>query len=158
MKTTRETWKSWRKQAAGGRAMLVLMGIALVLGCGDGRPSRVPVSGRVFIDDKPLESGNIRFYPAEHRAASAKIEPDGRFTLSTYEFGDGVVPGQHPVSVMGYKLVNPKTLRWFAPKKYAAPETSALSFEVTEATDTAEIKLTWGGGKPFNERIIGGGE
>jgi hypothetical protein len=147
--------KPWRKRATIAVAPLM---IALVAGCSDGRPTRVPVSGRVLIDGKPLEAGFIRFYPASHRAASSMIRSDGSFTLSTYELGDGCVVGQHPVAVMGSKLINRQTMRWYAPKKYASADTSGLVQEVTESTDSIEINLKWDGGKPFDERILGGGD
>jgi hypothetical protein len=137
---------------------IALLANALLAGCGDGRPTRVPVSGRVVIDGKPLNEGNIRFYPAENRVAMAKIQPDGSFKLSTYDFGDGVVTGRHPVSVNASKMVNMQTMRWFAPKKYAGANTSGLEFDVTGPTDAAEIQLSWEGGKPFDERIVGGGD
>lgn len=127
-------------------------------GCGDGRPERVPVSGRVLIDGKPLEGGSIRFYPGDHRAASSSIGPDGTFALSTYERGDGCVTGVHPVSVNASKLLNPRTLRWNAPKKYHSPFTSGITFDVNEPTESAEINLSWDGAKPFNEQILGGGD
>jgi hypothetical protein len=155
MLASRFNWKSWRKRGALAVAPLA---IALVAGCSDGRPTRVPVSGLVLIDGKPLESGSIRLYAANHRAASAMIQPDGRFTLSTYELGDGCVVGQHPVAIVGSKLLNRHTMRWFAPKKYASADTSGLVLEVTGPTDSAEIHLTWSGGKPFDERILGGGD
>ena len=148
-------WKPWRKRVAFVCASLA---VALVAGCGDGRPERVPVSGKVLIDGKPLETGNIRVHASANRAASGKIESDGRFTLSTYEFGDGVVPGNHMVTVTGAKILNAQTMRWVAPKKFADASTSGLTLEVTEPTEEAEINLTWAGGKPFDERIIGGGD
>lgn len=132
--------------------------LALAAGCSDGRPGRVPIQGRVTIDGKPLEAGNICFYPGENRVAMGKIQPDGTFTLSTYDFGDGCVTGRHPVSVNASKMINQQTMRWYAPKKYAGADTSGLEFEVTEPTDEAEIKLSWEGGKPFDERIAGGGD
>ena len=137
-------------------ALLPVIG-SLSTGCGDGRPTRVPVSGRVVIDGQPLERGNIRFYPASNRPASAALGPGGRFSLTTYELNDGCVPGKHPVSVSGTELINNTTQRWYAPKKYAQPSTSGLEFVVTDETDEANIDLTWAGGKPFDERIIGGG-
>jgi hypothetical protein len=155
MSTTSEMWKPWSLWAP---VALVPLVVILSSGCGDGRPVRVPVSGRVLIDGKPLEAGNIRFHAASNRPASAKIEPDGRFTLSTYDLGDGCVTGVHPVSVVGSKLLNPHTMHWYAPKKYAGAGTSGLTFEVTGPTDSAEIKLFWAGGKPFDERILGGGD
>ncbi len=154
MNQTAPIRKSWRNRRCVACALLAV----LVAGCGDGRPTRVPVSGHVLIDGKPLESGSIMFHAAANRPASGKIEPDGHFTLSTYDFGDGCVPGDHPISVIGNKLVNRQTVRWFAPKKYASVSISGLRFEVTEPTDSAEIKLTWAGGKPFDEQILGGGD
>jgi hypothetical protein len=145
----------WRK------LLFVVAAATLVMpwmGCSDGRPTRVPVSGRVLIDGQPLANGNIRFHSKEHRPASAKINPDGSFTLSTYEFGDGCVEGEHPVSINGSQLINPMTMRWLAPKKYANAATSELVYNVSGPTDNAEFNVTWDGSKPFDERIIGSGE
>jgi hypothetical protein len=155
MSTIGETWKPWR-----ARAILAIAPLAVALwsGCGDGRPERVPVSGRVLIDGKPLETGNIRIHPPANRPASAKIQPDGSFTLSTYEFGDGAVTGTHPVTVTSIKMLSANTVRWLAPKKYTSADTSGLQFEITGPTDSAEINLSWEGGKPFDERIAGGGD
>jgi hypothetical protein len=148
-------WKPWRKRAAFACAPLV---IALVAGCGDGRPTRVPVSGQVLIDGQPLAEGYLRVHPAVNRAATAQIGPDGRFTLSTYDFGDGCVVGQHLVTVTGSKWINRQTVRWFAPKKYASGAKSGLTIDVSGPTDSAVIQLSWEGGKPFDERIVGGGD
>jgi hypothetical protein len=137
---------------------LAMLGLAAACGCGDSRPERVQVSGRVLIDGRPLEVGTVRFISPKHRPAGAKLEKDGRFTLSTYELGDGVVMGQHAVTVMGMEQVDKRTRRWHAPKKYCAPATSELTANITEATDSLEFNLTWDGKKPFDERIGGGGD
>ena len=135
-------------------------GLMLVasVGCGDGRPARVPVSGIVTIDGQPLEFGQVVIHAASHRPAIGKIGPDGRFTLSTYELGDGCVPGSHAVSVSGMEILDPRTVRWHAPKKYQDANTSGLALDVSNATDSAQITLTWDGGKPFTERVQGGGD
>ena len=147
--------KPWSAAWAGWIAAGILL---MQSGCSDGRPERVPVSGRVLIDGEPLKYGSIRFYPQNHRAASGEIKPDGSFTLTTYEFGDGCVPGVHPVSVNASEWLNSRMQRWHAPKKYYGPATSGLTFEVTGATEDAEIHLSWDGGKPFDEPIEGAGE
>ena len=38
--------------------------VCSMAGCGDGRPTRVPVSGQVLIDGAPLTHGYVRFTPA----------------------------------------------------------------------------------------------
>ena len=142
----------------GGSAALALMLLVSSAGCGDGRPSRVPVSGHVLIDGQPLEYGNVRFHPLDQRAASAKLGSGGKFTLSTYEFGDGVVLGEHQVTVNAYKPINVQAVQWLAPKKYCGPTTSGLVVNVNDPTDSVEIRLSWDGGKPFIERSEGGGD
>jgi hypothetical protein len=125
------------------------------LGCGDGRPTRVPLSGRVLIDGKPLETGFIQVFPKGSRSASAKIAPDGRFTLTTFDTNDGCVAGKHRVAVLPQKVINENATKWFAPKKYVDPDTSGLTLDVDGPRDDVEIHLTWQGsghGKPFVEK------
>jgi hypothetical protein len=132
--------------------------LATVLGCGDGRPARVPVSGRVLIDGKPLETGFIQVYPAGNRPASSPIAADGRFTLTTFDENDGCMIGIHRVAVQPQKVINATTTKWFAPKKYTNRVTSGLTLEVTGPTDKAEINLTWQGSghdKPYVEQEKG---
>jgi hypothetical protein len=120
-------------------------------GCGDGRPKRVPVSGRVTIDGKPLEVGYVQLVPPEDRPATGNIGPDGRFTLTTFEPNDGCVLGTHGVVVIANKALSPTSMKWFAPKKYMSVPTSGLTAEITGPRDDLEFKLSWEGGKPFVE-------
>jgi hypothetical protein len=127
-----------------------LVFLALV-GCGDGRPARVPVSGQVLIDGQPLTFGTIRFIPAGHRASQGAIDSSGRFTLSCYSENDGAVPGKHRIEVTACERVKPTLLRWHAPKRYQDQATSGLSQEISGPTEDLTIELTWSGGKPFDE-------
>ncbi|MBN2580628.1 MAG: hypothetical protein JXB10_16705 [Pirellulales bacterium] len=125
-----------------------------VLGCGDSRPARVPVSGRVLIDGKPLETGFIQVYPKGNRPASSPIASDGSFTLTTFDDHDGCVIGKHRVAVQPQKVINATTTKWFAPKKYTNRKTSGLEIEVNGPRDDLEINLTWQGSghdKPYVE-------
>ena len=130
-----------------------LMGLlaATMTGCGDGRPRRVPVSGQVLIDGEPLTHGQIRLTPADARPATAEIGPDGRFTLTTFDEGDGVVPGVHPVAVAANEYLSETRQRWHAPKKYAHPTTSGLTATIDGPNDSLVITLSWEGGKTFVE-------
>ncbi|MBN2022675.1 MAG: hypothetical protein JW809_07755 [Pirellulales bacterium] len=125
------------------------------LGCGDGRPERVAVSGQVLIDGKPLGFGFVRVVPGNARAAHGEIGPDGRFTLTTFEASDGAVRGTHPVAVHAGEHLSETKIRWHAPKKYADAKTSGLTVTIDGSTDAiAPIELTWGGGKPFVENTM----
>jgi hypothetical protein len=127
--------------------------LIILAGCADGRPERVPVSGTVLIDGKPLNKGSIMVVPQGQRPAGGSIGPDGRFTLSCYALNDGVVSGTHLVSVQATEHISERETRWLTPKKYGDPNTSGLSVTITEPTDDLIIELTWDGKKPFVERM-----
>jgi hypothetical protein len=121
----------------------------LVSGCGDERPERVEVSGQVLIDGQPLTVGNVKFIPTGSRPSSGKLDGEGKFTLTCYDGGDGVVPGKHRVQISAMEVISASKVRWLAPPKYADFRTSELEFEINEPTDDLKIELTWDGGKPF---------
>jgi hypothetical protein len=132
------------------RSFLAIL-ILIAAGCGDNHPARVPVSGQVLIDGQPLTCGTVTFIPTGHRASQGAIDANGHFTLSCYAANDGAVLGKHKIEVAARKMVNPTLVRWEAPKKYQDQSTSGLTQEITGPTDDVVIKLTWDGGKPFDE-------
>lgn len=130
--------------------------VALVVaGCSDGRPDRVPISGQVLIDGKPVPYGSIRFVPDNARPALGKLDGEGRFTLSCFEKGDGAVVGENKVVVRADEPLGGLKVRWHAPKKYAELDTTDIVQVVTERDDSLVINLTWDGGKPFVEVVEG---
>ena len=136
-----------------GALTAVLAGLVGALGCSDGKPHRVPVSGIVKIDGKPLAGGSIMVIPAHERPAGSSIGPDGRFRLSSYELNDGVVTGTHTVTVQYTDPISERETRWLTPKKYGDPRTSGLTVTIEEPTDDVIIDLTWDGKQPFVERM-----
>lgn len=129
---------------------IALLGIAIA-GCGDGRPSRVPVSGQVLIDEKPLTYGTIQFVPKGARASQGMVDQNGRFTLTCFGDEDGAVPGQHAVAVRAGEPIGPNKIRWHAPKKYTDPSTSGVTQEIVGKADDVVIRLSWDGGHEFVE-------
>ena len=120
--------------------------IVAAIGCGDGRPKRVPVSGQVLIDGTPVKGGSIQFVPEGARASSSDLDEEGRFTLRCFEENDGAVTGTHKVKVAARAMEGEK-LRWYAPQKYADLDLADLTVEITEPTDSLVIELTWEGSK-----------
>jgi hypothetical protein len=129
-----------------------LIALWALVGCGDNRPSIVPVSGQVLVDGQPLTVGSIQFIHPNARSAAGAIGADGRFTLTTYEIGDGAVVGNHRVRVAASEPFGTDAVRWSAPKKYAEAETSGIQVEIHDPVDDLKIELSWEGGKPFVER------
>jgi hypothetical protein len=118
----------------------------LLTGCGDGRPERVHVSGKVLIDNQPVTSGSVQFLPRSGgRPSSGKIGRDGRFSLFTFAENDGCPPGSYDVIVSSIEILSDTQVRYHLPKKYGSPKTSGIMKTVDQPTDSMVIELTWGG-------------
>lgn len=157
----------------GRRASLPLLAVGLAItaalggtaGCGR-RVTLVPVSGVVEVDGKPLPMGAITVAPADGRAAGGVIEAGGRFTLSTFEPGDGVMPGRHKVVVNSSKALAGGRVQWLVPRSLRSLATTSLELEVTGPTDSARVSIATAAEKPEIEVIdvrgdipdLGGGQ
>ena len=145
--------------------LLVAALVVVLAGCSDAkkdgnRPARVPVSGKVLHNGAPVAGANVTFVPQSGKdAASARTDSEGNFKLTTFEEGDGAVPGSYKVTVTKYEeqqaaaapqagepgydptakpLPPPKNL---LPAKYAKPETTELSQTVAEGQSEITIEL-----------------
>lgn len=113
-----------------------ILAMACCVGCGTTGPAIAPVNGKVLIDGKPLTQGRVVAVPAAGRGANGIIQPDGSFTLSTYEPGDGALVGTHKISVVAYAGAGaggPESSlgNLIVPRRYINPETSGLTIDVT---------------------------
>lgn len=151
----------------------VILGVVAGLeGCGSGRPKTVPVTGVVTLDGKPVEGANVTFYPDTGqsagtaqpkktdqvtRPATGTTDKEGKFTLKTFEPGDGALPGKYKVTIIKKEVtgfladkdglsggIAPGGIqeKWIIPKKYADPQTSGLTAEVKPGMGPLEFKLT----------------
>jgi len=133
------------------RSTLALGIYVLAAHLSDGPPVRIPVSGQVLIDGKPLTHGEVRFIPDGARASVGTLDEEGRFTLTCYDGSDGAVPGTHQVEVAAAESQSESEVQWQAPEKYASFETSDLTVEITSPTDDLVIGLSSDGAQPFVE-------
>jgi hypothetical protein len=115
----------------------------VVLGCGSGGPTLVPVSGTVqFAGGPPPAKVTLTFVGVGSEANSlpltgtAQANADGSFTVSTSQIGSGLVPGKYRVNVECWK--DPPTMERpgtsHVPVGWQAPE-----LEVQEGM----ARLTW---------------
>jgi hypothetical protein len=147
------------KMARRSRAILVVsfaLGMLLQAGCGTG-PRRVPASGTVTIDGKPLEGGILYFNPDTSKGNNARVSctsavRDGRFELRTdgierSDSGTGAPLGWYKVSLRvnmpGEKPVLPGPAIDVNPL-YLDPKTTPLEIEVVENPEPGayDLKLT----------------
>jgi hypothetical protein len=148
------------------RRWLILAACALLGGCGGA--TTAPVSGRVTYNGKPVTAGRIMFYPESGRAAVGQLGPDGRYTLTTLQPGDGALLGSHRVAIEatrvgpgsyqaprsleeevelsrkgapGGKVLVAGKVEWLVPEKYARPETSGLTATVRSGPNEINFDL-----------------
>src|SRR5689334_14417891 len=104
------------------------LSLLVAVGCADkpDRPRVVPVKGRVLYNGQPLAGAHVTFTNgAAKRSAYARTDADGKFTLTTFEPGDGAVPGKQQVSVSKVQILragDPNVDRTATTVKTAEPE------------------------------------
>ena len=142
------------------KSWLICVGLCCLfaIGCGnDGKPRRVPVAGVITYNGKPVPEGDVVFVPvdaAKGFRARGKANKNGQFTLTTFDEGDGAVPGEYKVTIFAYRPVEPKRDGDMiaprvglpaVPKKYFDQQTTDLS--ATVGDDATEVQLDlkdWG--------------
>ena len=127
------------------KPVMILLGFIVCLGCGgkqDGDlPSTISVTGVVTYQGKPVPDASIMLYPVKGRKpATGKADASGNFQLSTFGKNDGVIPGEHKVTVNAYQTTSEGvSMKSAIPVKYSNPANTPLTVTVSE-TDH-EIKL-----------------
>jgi hypothetical protein len=149
----------------GGRGLLVIVGISASLGCSTG-PALAPVRGTVTVNGKPLPpcQGRISFHPEKGRLATAALEPDGSFVLTTFNPGDGALIGSHKVTIKATRIANGLPVAksvadeanvarkghaaseaqvvWIIPAKFAETATTPLTAMVENRSNTIDFDVT----------------
>jgi len=162
------------KTVWGSLLAVVLLASMLALGCpgqqGGDRPSTSPVSGTVTYDGQPVDGATVAFQSADgSRSAVGVTDAGGKYTLTTFESGDGAVPGEYQVKIFKYEVeategpggeidmdspeyVPPEIAGEGAtedsgepenllPEKYNDPTTSGLTATVSEGENTLDFPL-----------------
>lgn len=117
-----------------------MVGIALltlvVVGCGESGPPRIPVSGSVTFESKPVTEGTVTFLSRKSGAATAaKLNDEGKF-----EIPEGLPAGDYVVSVAppfteevaGAPVTEPAKEYPNIPQKYRSDTTSDLKATIKE--------------------------
>lgn len=121
--------------------------LALVSGCGESGPERVPVfptEGKVIWNGQPVPGALVVLHPSDGKPVSARAQTgkDGSFKISTYDTGDGAPLGDYVITVEWRKLIQkdgefkagPNVL----PPKYSQRNTSDLKVHIAEGTNVLD--------------------
>jgi hypothetical protein len=142
-----------KPEANWSHLFFVVLTLVVMAGC-DGRPARVPVSGQVLLDGKPLSYGQVLFIPDIGRQSTGTLDTEGKFTMTCLQPNDGVIVGNLAIAVLSGEPKSATKTYWHAPPKYADPKTSEITKNITEDTKNLLIELTWKDnppGHPFLE-------
>lgn len=144
----------FRKAAIGAvcpcQFAVFLLLLASVLGCGNSNGT-VKVSGVLTVAGGPPPGpGTISFtvvQPADgfpNRPAMAKFGDDGVYKVTTYDPGDGLLPGKYQVAVECYETppnMDGKPVKSFIDKKYMNGETSGFELNIEPNSKAIEFNL-----------------
>lgn len=131
--------KRWAVRPLVTGLLLLAATAFLAAGCSnkETRKPVFPVHGRVLFDGKPTPHALVLFHPLGTEDKDAvrprgQVGPDGTFTLTTYESGDGAPAGDYRVTVELWlsagKGDEGPTSR--LPARYGNPKTSGLTATV----------------------------
>ena len=149
--STKPAWvsRSPVQRCIGGGTLLLTL---FVLGCGNPRGT-VPVSGTVTLNgEQPPGAGTVTFTviePAEgftNRPAMAKFDSTGRYEATSFEPGDGLLPGKYAIAVECYETppnMEGKPVKSHIARKYLDPSTSGFELEIAPQSRrvTYDLKL-----------------
>src|SRR5262249_52771695 len=94
----------------------------------------VSAAGTITYQGKPLAQGQVQFVPGKGRAAYGTIE-NGRFVMTTFEEGDGAIPGELKVGVISVEQVpsgkgSDPDSRYLIPPRYGNPSLSGVAVKI----------------------------
>ncbi|WP_339727535.1 carboxypeptidase-like regulatory domain-containing protein [uncultured Gimesia sp.] len=127
--------------------VMILLGSILWVGCGGGKdpdlPETVSAAGIVTYQGKPVPEATIMFYPVQGRKpGSGKSDASGKFTLTTFSKNDGVIPGDHKVTINAYESTpQGVSMKSSIPEKYSNQKSSPLTMSVSESQPEITLEL-----------------
>ena len=127
--------------------VLIVVWAALLVGCNQGGPNVVPVSGVLTRNGKPVPNLEVYFMPTHGRNSVGMADENGRFKLGYTPDQEGALVATHTVFVVfnppqttSERLAAPAEIRPIL-EKYGTMDTSPLKVEITKAVSNLEIKL-----------------
>ena len=141
------------------RPWFACLGVVLLgAGCGPSRPETAPVTGVVTLDGKPVEGASVMLTPeGEGRPALGMTDMEGKFSLKTFEPGDGAMLGKHHVTVRKVLLAGVQADRdglsgepgpggareqWVIPRKYSDAKQWGHTVEVEKGMEPLKLELS----------------
>jgi hypothetical protein len=121
------------------QVVLVFIAVGVLVGCGSpGTAPTLPASGTLLYNGEPAKDAKVIFTPKTGRPATGKTDEDGRFVLSTFEPGDGAVPGNHLVTISDLKRNwNDEKSKSRFPSPYERTDTTPLKVVIAPENENS---------------------
>ncbi|MBI3465996.1 MAG: hypothetical protein HY000_23525 [Planctomycetes bacterium] len=130
---------------------LACYALLFLVGCDSGLPQVIPCEGTVTFEGGPCpKPGTLYFTPIEPapgypmRPATGHFDVDGQFTATTFEPGDGLIPGRYKVGIECWEVepnMEGRPAVSHVPATYQNPETSGFEVNVTPEGGQQEFKF-----------------
>ena len=147
--------------------LVILAGLVVAAGCKGSATDRPPteeVSGTVTLGGDPVEGAIVTFVPAvkDGESAVGMTDASGKYTLTTWEAGDGALAGDYAVKIVKFEAAAADQTGVVAdeegaylptdpndtgqqtnllPEKYSNPGTSGLTATVAAGPNTIDFSL-----------------
>jgi hypothetical protein len=132
-------------------SLSLLLTCVAFAGCWNNLPQTIRVSGRVTFDGgPPPAAGTVYFLPIEagegfpSRPAAGDFGKDGQFRATTFEPGDGLMPGKYLMSLECWQSppdMSGNPGKTAVPKKYQSPQSSGWKLDITPDTRPQNVTL-----------------
>lgn len=130
------------------KLIVSLILVAICAGCGESRPPKYLVTGRLRVNGEDAVGAMLTLYPKDagsrsNLAPSAMVRPDGSFSFGTSRANDGVPPGEYDLTFVwpidpSLGAMSPDRLE----KVYASPQKPLKSIIVgEEALDLSTLEV-----------------
>lgn len=141
------------------RVGVILVAAVALVGCGDKRGgAKGAVSGKVYVGDKVVTAGDIRFHGPNNAQAGGTIHGDGSYTVTDAPVGECKITVNPAPGMMGTKAppkgttaINTGGAGGVPPNPSASPpipiayksvESTKLTFTVKSGTNSHDVKMT----------------
>ena len=118
----------------------ILLVMLFLNGCGSKLPKCVPVSGKVTLDGEKVPGPGYIYFTIDStgtesisRPGTAEFDADGNYKVTSFEPGDGLMPGKYLLRVDCWKTppnMEGKPVESFIPQKYQDASKSGLELVV----------------------------
>jgi hypothetical protein len=135
--------------------LVLVLASVLLFGCGRKGPEIIPVKGTITFGGGPWPKPGVVYFTLDPSApgtsghpALGKFDVEGKLTVTTFQKGDGLVPGRYKLAVECWEIPprmgSPTPAKSYLPKRYQSAVASGLAVLVESGQRLVRIQLEVG--------------